>query len=537
MDRPGIWGNREKLFTLMLAASVVITVALAGLVFTDLSRAHSPVASQNAGAGVGGAQANSSQPGTDQGSGGASGGSQPQGGGAQATPGAGNTPANHGATGAQSAGGSSGSGGGTTAPSAGNPAAACNTCGVQGNTLLVGSIITLTGPGRSKTMADAVSAWVQSVNRAGGVAGHQINFQPKDDGGNSDTGASQYREFAEGEHVFALLGECAPVTDETQVSYVNQQKLILVGECQSADAAYTSPYIWVTGPTPNQNGQMAAKMMVTQEGWKGTVAELCLNESSTLGVCDGTKSWYQSHGIRLDDGSGNNAPHLEDITGNDYQQLLQYYQSKGITQLHIVLEPGNTQRFLSVLDNMDYHPKLFMGLVIDDGIAGAQSGHTSAEGMMVDSPWTPLDQNTPGMQRLAQTLQTYYPDDKVDLYAQTGWANCLLFEHALQLMGPSNAAPPHRPDRGVAPPAQGGGHRQLAPGRHQGADHPLAMPASGQGRPQPRGAGGVDLGTARGWERRPEQALTRRWPDLHHPWAGPAVACSRIHDGPPDGAR
>ena len=103
-----------------------------------------------------------------------------------------------------------------------------------------------------------------------------------------------------------------------------------------------------------------------------------------------------------------------------------------------MLEPGNTQRFLSVLDNMDYHPKLFMGLVIDDGIAGAQSGHTSAEGMMVDSPWTPLDQNTPGMQRLAQTLQTYYPDDKVDLYAQTGWANCLLFEHALQLMGPSN---------------------------------------------------------------------------------------------------
>ena len=445
MERPGIWGNREKLFTLMLAASVVITVALAGLVFTDLSRAHSPVTSQNAGAGVvNGPQADASQPGTDQGTApGGGGATQPQGGGAQATPGAGNTPANHGATPAPGAhgGGAStgGSGGGTTAPSAGNPAAACNTCGVSGNTLTVGSIITLTGPGRSKTMADAVSAWVQSVNRSGGVAGHQINFVPKDDGGNSDAGAAEYHDFAEGQHVFALLGECAPVTDATQVSYVNQQKLLLVGECQSTAAAYVSPYIWVTGPTPNQNGQMGAKMMVTQEGWSGKVAELCLNEASTLDVCDGAKTWYQSHGIKLDDGSGNNAPHFEDITGNDYQQLLQYYQQQGVTQIHLVLEPGNAQRFLSVLDNMsDYHPKLFMGLVIDDGIAGAQSAHTSAEGMFVDTPWTPLDQNTPGMQRLGQTLQTYYPDDKVDLYAQTGWANCLLFEHALQLMGPSN---------------------------------------------------------------------------------------------------
>jgi hypothetical protein len=55
--------------------------------------------------------------------------------------------------------------------------------------------------------------------------------------------------------------------------------------------------------------------------------------------------------------------------------------------------------------------------------------------MTIGTPWTPLDQNTPGMKRLTDTLHAYYPDDRVDLYAQTGWANCLLFEHALQLMG------------------------------------------------------------------------------------------------------
>lgn len=444
MDRPGLFGNREKLFTLMLAASVVVTVALAGLVFTDLSRAHSPVTSSTAGANVAAGGTDTAQAGgTDTGSGPAAGGSAPlQGGGAVATPGAGGTSASHGgATGGSHGGSGTNGGGGTTAPSGANPPAACNTCGVSGNTLLVGSIITLTGPGRSKTMADAVSAWVQSVNRAGGVAGHLIKFDPRDDGGNPDTGASEYRDFAEGEHVFALLGECAPTTDETQVDYVNKQHLILVGECQSSTAAYSSPYIWVTGPKPEQNGELGAKMMVTQMGWKGKVGELCLNDPSTLNVCYGARDWYQHHGITLDDGSGNNAPHQEDITGNDYcTGLLAYYQKQGINQLHLSLEPGNAQRFLSCMDQnfSDWHPSLFMALVIDDGIAGAQSGHTSAEGMLINTPWTPLDQNTAGMQRLGQTLQTYYPDDKLDLYAQTGWANALLFEHALQLMGPSN---------------------------------------------------------------------------------------------------
>ena len=47
----------------------------------------------------------------------------------------------------------------------------------------------------------------------------------------------------------------------------NQQKLILVGECQSAPAAYQSPYIWVTGPTPNQNGQLAAMPSLHLAPW------------------------------------------------------------------------------------------------------------------------------------------------------------------------------------------------------------------------------------------------------------------------------
>jgi ABC-type branched-subunit amino acid transport system substrate-binding protein len=55
--------------------------------------------------------------------------------------------------------------------------------------------------------------------------------------------------------------------------------------------------------------------------------------------------------------------------------------------------------------------------------------------MYIGTPWTPLDQNTAGMQRLERAMATYFPNDKVDLYAQTAWVSCLIMEHALELMG------------------------------------------------------------------------------------------------------
>jgi ABC-type branched-subunit amino acid transport system substrate-binding protein len=416
--------DREKLFVVMLAGAVILTVVLSGLIVADLSNAHKPVAAQ---LGPGGTAGNvgTDQSATDQGAAG----------GGTATPGAGGSAANNAAGGGGAAAGAKGGG-----AKSGSPTVACTTCGIQGHTLLVGSMITLTGPGRSKTMADAVNAWVQSTNRKGGVNGYTIQFDPRDDGGNADTGSSIFRAFAQDEKVFAVLGECAPISDEVNVKYVHDQQLVLVGECQSAPEAYLPPapgvqsqgdFIWVTGPRPDQNGALGAKMMATEEGFnQGPVAIACLNESSTLPVCNYAVDWYKSHGVQIFGGG----PHMEDITGNDYAQLIGQWRSAGIQHIHLVLEPGNSVRFLAQMDNASgYTPQMFQGLVIDDSVAA----HPSAEGMFQGTPWTPLDQNTPVMQRMTSTLQAYYPNDSPDLYAQTGWANCLLFEHALQLMGGS----------------------------------------------------------------------------------------------------
>lgn len=402
--------DRDKLFTVMLGATLVFTLLFSGLVFADLSRSNS----------------GTTLAGLPQG--------QDVGPSATAAPGA--TPtATPGARGAQ-ANTSSTVQHGATAGNGANPTVAA-THGIQGHTILLGSIITQTGPGRSIPMAHAITAWVNSVNQKGGINGYKFNLDLRDDAGNADTGSSEYHAFAQDEKVFAMLGECAPITDAQMVSYVNNEKgaLILVGECQSADSAYSSPYIWVTGPTPRQNGELGAKMMMSVKGWPnsgGKIALVCLDETSTQPVCDGAANYYGKNAL------WNGAPQEEQITDNNYSQLISQWCSAGVGYVHLVLEPGSTTRYLSAAQNSQcngqaWNPPTFMGLVIDDGIAG---NYANANGMMIDTPWTPLDQTgTPGMQRLINTLQTYYPDDKVDLYAQTGWSSCLLLEQAMNQMG------------------------------------------------------------------------------------------------------
>lgn len=380
----------DRVFTLMLGGALAGTMLLAGLTAAAL-RADHPTTVQtltgNAGGGPGGGgtAATSAQPGSVQ----------HQGGGAGAAPGG--------------------------APNQ----------GVSGGVIHLGAVITQSGPGRSITMAHAVVAWEQSVNAAGGINGYKVSVDIRDDQGNPELGASEYRELEESEHVLAFVSECAPLTDEQQVAYINAQHLPVVGECQSSPAAYQSPYLWVAGPTPTGNGDLGAALMEKTQHWPASGAQIalvCLDDPSTTQVCQGAARRYGSGAL------WHGGPQMEEITDNNYPQLIAEWQSAGISHVHLVLDPGSVQRYLYAAQAAGYTPQTMNNLVIDDGVA---SQFSNAQGMMIGTPWTPLDRSSPGMQRFETALHTYFPDDRPDLYAQTGWIGCLVLEHALKSLGSS----------------------------------------------------------------------------------------------------
>ena len=401
--------GRDKLFTLMLMVTALLTLLFAGLVAADLENAHKTVTTELAGPGqpLAAAQATST----------------PAAGGATAAPGAQGSTVTH----------SGGAGGGSVGGGHAGPSGVPN-AGVHGGVIRIGDITTQTGPGRSTPMAHSVAAWAKWVDSHGGIDGYTIQLDLRDDAGNPDTGGSYYRDFASGpDAVFAMVGECAPVTDEQETGFIDANHLIMVGECQEPADAFNSPYVWLSGPNPFQNGELGAKLMVALQHWPTgghRVALVCLNDPSTQKVCDGAAHYYGP------DALWNSAPQEEAIYDNNYQSLITQWCAKGVTDVHLVLEPGSTQRYLYAAQNQScngqqWNPPTFENLVIDDGIAH----YTNAAGMMIGTPFTPLDQNTAGMQRLVTTYQTYYPDERVDLYSEVSWSYCMIFEHALQLMG------------------------------------------------------------------------------------------------------
>lgn len=339
----------------------------------------------------------------------------------------GSTTTGPGSAGSSGTGGSGGAGGNHPVIQGG--AGKLTEQGVSGGVIHLGSIITQTGPGRSITMAHALVAWEKTVNNSGGINGYQVSIDIKDDQGNPDLGASEYRQLNEDEKVFAMVAECAPITDAQEVDYIRQSSLPMVGECQSSPPAYSLPTLWVGGPTPYQNGQLGAELMERVKGWPTSgskIALVCLQDPSTTSVCDGVAHTYPSGAL------WHGGPQYEQITDNNYSQLIAQWQSDGVGYVHLVLDPGSVQRYLYAAQAAGFNPATMNNLIVDDGDAGS---YGNAEGMMIGTPWTPLDQSTPEMARFTAAMHRYFPDDRIDLYAQTGWISALMLEHALRQMG------------------------------------------------------------------------------------------------------
>jgi branched-chain amino acid transport system substrate-binding protein len=90
-------------------------------------------------------------------------------------------------------------------------------------------------------------AWAASVNAAGGINGHKIVLINKDDESNPATSVTDVHTFIETDHVVAIVD--ASNNDAAWATYVQQQKVPVVGMDTSAAPYYTSPDFYPEGQT------------------------------------------------------------------------------------------------------------------------------------------------------------------------------------------------------------------------------------------------------------------------------------------------
>src|SRR5260370_35201317 len=89
------------------------------------------------------------------------------------------------------------------------------------------------------------------INAQGGINGHKLALDVKDDQGNPAVGRPAFEQIVQEDHALALVGECGPVTDATIVNEINQLQVPVVNDCLPSADAYRSPHITSSTAPPH----------------------------------------------------------------------------------------------------------------------------------------------------------------------------------------------------------------------------------------------------------------------------------------------
>jgi branched-chain amino acid transport system substrate-binding protein len=328
------------------------------------------------------------------------------------------------------------------APAASAPAQAIP----AGSTIVIGGLITQSGPLDASDAYRADEAFVQMINAQGGINGHKLQLDIKDDQGDPSVGRPAFEQIVQEDHALALVGECGPVTDATIVNEINQLQIPVVNDCLSSAPAYASPYIWQTTIAPDVWQALSARYIYkNQDKMKmHKPYVLCVNSSVTGPYCDGfVNEWTRLGGTTCSAGKCNGGHDTEQIATSraQYEVIANQIKSSGADSIVAELEPTNEAAFMQALRDQGMSPQAwphYAPLGMDPN--SYRSVGSWANGIYVSTAdsYFPAE-NTQGEQQLAQALQQYSPDTPVDNYALAiGWTPMQYFAEALRRLGPNN---------------------------------------------------------------------------------------------------
>lgn len=112
--------------------------------------------------------------------------------------------------------------------------------GVTPGEILVGQDVDLSGPiaVRMKTLLQAADAYIEAVNKAGGVHGRQIKVLRTDSANKPDRTKENLKKLVETQNVFTMWGISGTGNVAVALPYLTERKIPLIGSTSGADPFY-----------------------------------------------------------------------------------------------------------------------------------------------------------------------------------------------------------------------------------------------------------------------------------------------------------
>jgi ABC-type branched-subunit amino acid transport system substrate-binding protein len=116
--------------------------------------------------------------------------------------------------------------------------------GISAREIVVGHDVDLSGAiaVRMKTLIQAADAYIEKVNKAGGVHGRLIRVVRTDNGNKADKTKENVKKLVETDGVFTMWGISGTGNVGVALPYLTEQKVPLIGSTSGADPYYVKPH-------------------------------------------------------------------------------------------------------------------------------------------------------------------------------------------------------------------------------------------------------------------------------------------------------
>lgn len=311
---------------------------------------------------------------------------------------------------------------GAVAPASGVSAAKVG----KGAPIKVGSIVTQTGAINFAASAQGTKAYFDKVNAAGGVNGHKIVLDLRDDQLDQARGRAQAQQLLSS-GVFAFAAWQAPLTEGGIVPFLEQNKMPLIGAYGVGDE-YHTPYAY-SFQSHHYGFEMgrflAQESKVTHPGAIFISGNAGANEAQKRALTAGVKAGGKT--LKPDD-------ILQvDVTKASYDDAVTQFKLNGVDGIATIIDQTAYNRLQQAMDRQSYHPVHVADPLFTDPTV--RQGPTT-DGTLVASDFEFLDTGGPEVQEYVATVRKQFgARAQISYLGVAGWFSAKVFVEAVKRMG------------------------------------------------------------------------------------------------------
>ena len=297
----------------------------------------------------------------------------------------------------------------------------------QGAPIKVGAIVSQTGAINFAASAQGTKAYIDLVNSQGGVNGHKILLDLRDDQLDATRGRAQAQQMVAG-GVFAFMGWQAPQTEGTIVPFLTQNKIPLIGS-YGVGAEYHSP--WAYSFQSHHYGYEMGRFLGLESKVTHPGVIFISNSSSAVNAAQvrAFTAGVKSAGKTLASGDIRQV----DVTQASYDDVVTQMRLNGVDGIATLIDQTAYNRLQQSFDRQGYHPVHVADPLFTDPTVVQSS---STEGTLVASDFATIDAGGADVQEYVSRVKAQFgAKAQISYIGQGGWLSAKVFVEALRRMG------------------------------------------------------------------------------------------------------